>query len=90
MKHTFVAVSGIFAASLVFAQGGFDGPGRYEIRNVQNGKVLQADPREQTTVVQASPVNREHQFWDVQPVPGGFFVLHNAINGESSTVPELQ
>jgi len=81
MKHKFVAVLGTFAASLVFAQGGFDGPGRYEIKNVQNGKVLQVDPREQTTVVQASPVNREHQFWDVQPVPGGFFVLHNAING---------
>jgi len=72
---------GTLAASLVFAQGGFDGPGRYEIRNVQTGKVMDVGRREQLTVVQESPGNTDNQFWDIQPAPGGFFILRNAING---------
>jgi len=38
----------------VSAQGGFDGPGRYEIANLKSGKVLDMDRNDQTSVMQFS------------------------------------
>ncbi|MGD1090586.1 MAG: RICIN domain-containing protein [Bryobacteraceae bacterium] len=43
----------VLIGSTAFAQAGFDGPGRYEIKNVKSGWVLDLD-RYQTAVVQAS------------------------------------
>ena len=38
----------------VGAQGGFNGPGRYEITNLKSGKVLDVDRNDQTSVIQFS------------------------------------
>jgi len=52
------------AASLAMAQGGFGGPGRYEITNIKSGKVLDLDRNDQTTVIQYSARGTDNQRWD--------------------------
>lgn len=66
---------------LLFAQGGFSGPGRYEIANLKSGKVLDLDRNNQTTVIQFSSRGTDNQTWDIRPGPGGYFFLRNGING---------
>jgi len=65
----------------LFGQGGFSGPGRYEIMNVKSGKVLDLDRNDQTTVIQFSPRGTDNQSWQIQPAGGGFFFLRNGMNG---------
>lgn len=81
MRGVFVA--GILAASSMLGQGGFDGPGRYEIANIESGKLLQVDRREQTTLVQASPTGTDNQRWDIEAGSPGFYLIRNAINGRA-------
>ena len=50
-----------------WAQGGFNGPGRYEIGNVRSGKVIDLDRNNQTSVIQFSARNTDNQQWDVAP-----------------------
>jgi len=74
------------AASAPFpawGQGGFNGPGRYEIRNVRSGKVIDQDRNDQTSVIQFSARNTDNQQWDVLPAEPGFWILRNAMNGKA-------
>ena len=64
-----------------WAQGGFNGPGRYEITNVRSGKVIDLDRRTQTDVIQFSSRNTDNQQWDIVPAEPGFFFFRNAMNG---------
>jgi hypothetical protein len=86
MKTTFLSVSacGIAIGMLtipLLGQGGFAGPGRYEIMNLQSNKVLDLDRNDQTTVIQFSPRGTDNQTWDIQPAPAGYFYLRNGMNG---------
>lgn len=76
-------ITGAMTASMVLAQGGFDGPGRYEITNLKSGKVLDMDRNDQTSVIQFSPRGTDNQRWDVQPAGGGFFYFRNSMNGKA-------
>lgn len=65
----------------LLAQGGFAGPGRYEIMNVKSGKVLDLDRNDQTTVIQFAPRGTDNQTWQIRPAGGGFYFLRNGMNG---------
>jgi beta-barrel assembly-enhancing protease len=65
------------------AQGGFNGPGRYEIINVKSGKVLDLDRNDQTSVIQFSPRGTDNQAWEIQAAGGGFYSLRNVMNGNA-------
>jgi hypothetical protein len=80
MKHV---IRGLLAAALAMAQGGFNGPGRYEIQNLKSGKVLDLDRNDQTTVIQFSPRGTDNQRWDIQPAEGGLWFIRNAMNGKA-------
>jgi hypothetical protein len=64
-----------------WAQGGFNGPGRYEISNLRSGKVIDLDRNNQTGVIQFSSRNTDNQQWDIVPAEPGFWYLRNAMNG---------
>jgi len=69
------------------AQGGFDGPGRYEIVNLKSGKALDMDRNDQTTVIQFSSRGTDNQVWEIQPSgDSGFYYLRNAMNGSALEV----
>ncbi len=63
------------------AQGGFNGPGRYEISNIRSGKVIDLDRNDQTSVIQFAARNTDNQQWDAAPAEPGFWYLRNAMNG---------
>jgi Protein of unknown function (DUF3011)/Ricin-type beta-trefoil lectin domain-like len=81
MTHSIAAIACCFLSVPLFAQGGFSGPGRYEIMNVKSGKVLDLDRNDQTTVIQFSPRGTDNQSWQIRPAGGGFFSLRNGMNG---------
>lgn len=81
-----LALSGLLvllAASPVFPQGGFDGPGRYVINNVKSGKVMDLDRNDQTTIIQFSDRGTDNQAWDIERAAGGYFYLRNVMNGNA-------
>ena len=68
----------------VNAQGGFEGPGRYEIANLKSGKVLDMDRNDQTSVIQFSSRGTDNQVWEIrQSDDRGFYYLLNAMNGNA-------
>ena len=69
------------------AQGGFNGPGRYEITNSQSGKVLDLDRNDQTSVIQFSSRGTDNQMWDIESAGGGFYTLRNTMNGNALETP---
>lgn len=82
MKAMLGIMSCAAAISLpLFGQGGFSGPGRYEITNLQSRRVLDLDRNDQTTVIQFSPRGTDNQTWDIAPGPDGFVYVRNAMNG---------
>src|SRR5438094_1874858 len=66
-----------------FAQGGFNGPGRYEITNLKSGKVLDLDRNDQTSVIQFSSRGTDNQVWDITSAGSGFYYLRNTMNGNA-------
>lgn len=70
-------------AAAVFGQGGFGGPGRYEIFNVHSNKVLDLDRNDQTTVIQFEARGTDNQFWDIQQAGPNVFYIRNAMNGRA-------
>jgi hypothetical protein len=76
----------IALAGFAFAQGGFDGPGRYEITNLKSGKVLDLDRNDQTTVIQFSARQTDNQVWRVERGPEGSFFIRNVMNGKALQV----
>ena len=87
MRRFSALVTGIGLAlclpSLAHAQGGFNGPGRYEIINQKSGKVLDLDRNDQTSVIQFASRGTDNQVWDIRAAGGGFFSLHNMMNGNA-------
>ena len=73
-------VSILFPAT-VSAQGGFTGPGRYQITNLKSGKVLDLDRNDQASVIQLSAGRSDSQIWDVQRAGSGFYTLRNVMSG---------
>ena len=74
------------AAAMPFparSQGGFNGPGRYEISNVRSGKVIDLDRTTQSDVIQFSARGTDNQQWDVTPAQNGFWFIRNAMNGNA-------
>ncbi len=65
------------------AQGGFNGPGRYEISNLKSGKVLELDRKDQIGVIQFSSRGTDSQAWDIRAAGGGFYSLQNVTNGNA-------
>ncbi len=65
----------------LLGQGGFAGPGRYEIMNLKSGKVLDLDRNDQTTVIQYSPRGTDNQSWQIRSAGAGFYFLRNGMNG---------
>jgi hypothetical protein len=83
-----VAVVGGIALSLCLpypagAQGGFDGPGRYEVTNSKSGKVLDLDRNDQTRVMQFSSRGTDNQAWEIQSAGGGLYSLRSVMNGNA-------
>lgn len=70
-----------FLSGRLLAQGGFDGPGRYEITNLKSGKTLTLERNDETSVLQFGARGGDDQTWDVRPGPDGFFFLRNGMNG---------
>src|SRR5260221_12307988 len=64
------------------AQGGFNGPGRYEIANLKSGKVLDLDRNDQTSVIQFSSRGTDNQVWDIVAAGSGFYYFRNTMNGK--------
>src|SRR5262245_48076055 len=72
----------LYLPHLANAQGGFDGPGRYEIVNLDSGKVLDLDRNDRTSVIQFSSRGTDKQIWEIRPSRDqGFYYLRNAMNG---------
>lgn len=65
------------------SQGGFNGPGRYEITNVKSGKVIDLDRNDQTSVIQFASRGTNNQVWNIRAAGGGFYSLQNAMNGNA-------
>src|SRR5690349_19327331 len=63
MQMRFVSLLAL-AAMTAFGQGGFGGPGRYQISNLKSGKFLSAD---QSGVTQFSLQNNDSQMWEIAP-----------------------
>ena len=86
-KRCTVMLTGIaLALCLPFealSQGGFNGPGRYEIINVKSGKVIDLDRNDQTSVIQFASRGTNNQVWDIRDAGGGFYSLRNAMNGHA-------
>ncbi|HYM05616.1 MAG TPA: DUF3011 domain-containing protein [Terriglobales bacterium] len=69
------------------AQGGFGGPGTYEITNLKSGKVMDLDRNDQTSVIQFSSRGTENQAWSIRPAEGGYYYLRNMMNGYALEAP---
>jgi len=65
------------------AQGGFNGPGPYEITNLKSGKVLDLDRNDQTSVIRFSSRGTDNQVWEIRPADSGFYYLQNTMNGNA-------
>ncbi|HEU0124471.1 MAG TPA: RICIN domain-containing protein [Bryobacteraceae bacterium] len=80
MKRTLILV---MASAALLAQGGFRGPGRYEIYSPLSKKVLDMDSNDQRTIIQYEARRTDNQFWDVTDAGGGYFYIRNARNGNA-------
>lgn len=69
----------------LFAQGGYQGPGRYEIMSNVSRKVLDLDRNDQRTVIQFESRGTDNQTWDIEDAGGGFVYLRNGMNGYALT-----
>jgi hypothetical protein len=81
LTAAFTLAAAVWMPFPAWAQGGFNGPGRYEIGNVRSGKVIDLDRNGQTSVMQFPARNTDNQQWDVAPAEPGFWCLRNAMNG---------
>jgi len=82
----YVVIAGIVAAGVASAQGGFSGPGRYEIMNERSGRVLALDRGDQTTVVQMAAHGDDSQQWLLEPGPNGALFIRSALDGRALTI----
>ena len=68
---------------VAYAQGGFNGPGRYQITNVKSGKVLDLDRNDQRSVIQFSSRGTDNQMWEIRSAGGNFYTLRSVMNGNA-------
>lgn len=80
-------IAALFIGS-VFGQGGFNGLGSYEIRNIKSGKVLDLDRNDQTTVIQYSSGGSDNQTWFFQDAGPGWYYIRNGMNGNALTATQ--
>jgi hypothetical protein len=73
----------VLTASLTFGQGGFNGPGIYEITNLKSGLVLDVDQRDRVTLVQSAPRGTPSQQWAISPAAPSYFFIRNAATGRA-------
>jgi hypothetical protein len=69
------------------AQGGFGGPGTYEITNLKFGKVIDLDRNDQTSVIQFSSQGTDNQAWSIRLAKGAYYYLRNLMNGYALEAP---
>ena len=62
------------------AQGGFAGPGWYQITNVKTGGALTLAP-DGRGVIQTPPRGGESQVWAFEPAQAGYFFIRNGASG---------
>jgi hypothetical protein len=62
----------------MFGQGGFDGPGRYIVRNAQSGLALDLRGNE---LIQNAARNSPTQLWDIIATDPGVFAFRNSAAG---------
>jgi len=74
------------SAAALLAQGGFRGPGRYEIYSPLSKKVLDMDRNDQRSVIQYDARRTDNQMWDVTDAGGGYYYIRNAMNGNALAV----
>jgi hypothetical protein len=65
------------------AQGGFNGPGRYQISNVNSGKVLDLNRTDQSKVLQFPSRGPDNQAWDIRAADGNFYFVQSVMNGNA-------
>src|SRR5580692_11747026 len=65
-------------APLTFSQGGFNGPGRYQIRNVESQKPLDLSG---DRLIQNSSNNSRSQVWDIQQAAPDYWYIRNGATG---------
>jgi hypothetical protein len=74
MKRLSIVVLAAVSLSRGFAQGGFEGQGRYVIRNVQSGLALDLRGNE---LIQNGERNVPTQVWEIRPTDPGVFLMTN-------------
>lgn len=79
---------GLMLVCSAFGQGGFNGPGSYEITNIKSGKVLDLDRNDQTTVIQNSSRGTDNQTWYIQQAGSGAWYIRNGMNGNALTATQ--
>jgi hypothetical protein len=65
------------------AQGGFQGPGQYEILNAQSRKVLDLDQNDPSRVIQRARQGTESQIWEIQAAGDRFYFMRNLMTGNA-------
>jgi hypothetical protein len=78
-----VAFGALQAPECAFAQGGFNGPGRYEISDIQSGKALDMDRNDQRSVIQFELRRTDNQIWQIERASQGYYFIRNAMNGNA-------
>ncbi len=73
----------LLAAGAAFAQGGFEGPGIYEILNQNSGKVVDLDRNDETTVIQFESRGADNQRWEFREAGGGWYYIVNTMNSRA-------
>ncbi len=73
----------LVASRMAWAQGGFSGPGAYEITNIQSGRVLDMDRNDQHSVIQFESRGTDNQRWDIIPARDGGYFVRNRMNGNA-------
>ena len=86
MKTFVTGIVLLCAAMPAFSQGGFNGPGVYEITNLQSKRLLAIDMNDRTSVVQLAPRNDDSESWVIEPGPAGSLFIRSAINGRALQV----
>jgi hypothetical protein len=64
------------------AQGGFEGPGRYQILNARGGRALEVD-RDNPANVRQVDADEHVQTWDITEASRGYFYIRSSVGGNA-------
>jgi hypothetical protein len=78
----------VLASMALMAQGGFRGPGQYEIYAPLSRKVLDMDRNDRRTIIQYESRHTDNQTWDIVDAGGGFYFIRNVMNGNALAVAD--